>query len=283
MGGQILSACKNNWHSTVSNIQHKWISKKQSMVEIELPEDIVCASSNQYFYNVSVLKWVPAKDLIAGESLLNIDGKPVLIQRVNQFVDQLEFDSIEVAKFHNYFVSKNCVLVHNEVCTVGIALTWAFGSGAIEYVGAQLTFFVAGLIGAKLFKGSDNKYDIKPEINVDGWNNKGSGYEPDDDNDDETSGSADLGIDVDDVLFGAKRGNRTNGPSKIFEKKGNFSDAQRDFNKLKPTNVKNIDNWKVGTLKDGRVVNVRSWSKDGRPTLEVRRGNRSIKVRYGAK
>ena len=284
VGDPILSACKNNWHATAGQIQHRRACKQQFVIAIELPEDIIYASQTQYFYNLSLSKWVPAQDLAVGDLLLNIDGKAVVIKQVCQITTNSRIDSIEIAKFHNYFVSKHCVLVHNEPISIGIGLTWAFGSGAIEYLGAHATVFIAGLIGVKLFKGSDNKYDAKPEINVEGWNNRGPGHEPDnDDDEDEGSGTSDIGIGVDDILAGAKRGDKTKGPSKIFEKRGDFSDAQRDFNKLKPSNVKKIDKGLVGTLKDGRVVNVRNDSSDTRPTLEIRRGKKSIKVRYGTK
>ena len=37
----------------------------------------------------------------------------------------------------------------------------------------------------------------------------------------------------------------------------------------------------TGELHDGRKVNVRDQSSDGRPTLEVQEGKNQIKVRYG--
>ena len=37
----------------------------------------------------------------------------------------------------------------------------------------------------------------------------------------------------------------------------------------------------TGELPDGRKVNVRDHSSDGRPTLEVQEGKNRIKVRYG--
>lgn len=284
-GDSVLSACKNNWHSVGSKIGHKLVSQQLSMVEINLPEDTVYASKNHYFYNASLLKWVRAQDLTSGDSLLSVDGKLVPVQSTAEATGEVETVSIEVDTFHNYFVSKHSVLVHNEAFTIGIAITWAFGSGAIEYVGAQVTVLVAGLIGAKLFKGSDNKYDVKPEINVDGWNNQGPGHEPDsDDDDDDDDDLADrINAQLAEILSEANRGKKTNGPSKIFEKKGGFADAQKDFNRLKLSNVRNIDKGKIGILKDGRKVNVRNWSRDGRPTLEISKGKKRIKIRYGKK
>ncbi|MCR6111023.1 septum formation inhibitor Maf [Bacillus sp. A301a_S52] len=47
------------------------------------------------------------------------------------------------------------------------------------------------------------------------------------------------------------------------------------------TNVPTIPNGIVGTLPDGRTVNVRNNCSDGRPTLEIFDGKNSIKIRYG--
>lgn len=45
-------------------------------------------------------------------------------------------------------------------------------------------------------------------------------------------------------------------------------------------NVRDIPGGKVGTLPDGRTVNVRTKSSDGRPTLEIYDGKNSTKIRY---
>ena len=45
-------------------------------------------------------------------------------------------------------------------------------------------------------------------------------------------------------------------------------------------NVKEIPGGKVGKLPDGRTVNVRKLSTDGRPTLEINYGKKSTKIRY---
>lgn len=46
------------------------------------------------------------------------------------------------------------------------------------------------------------------------------------------------------------------------------------------SDVKDIPGGKVGKLPDGRTVNVRNKSSDGRPTLEIYDGKKSIKIRY---
>ena len=53
-----------------------------------------------------------------------------------------------------------------------------------------------------------------------------------------------------------------------------------DFNSMGVQNVRDIPGGKVGTLPDGRTVNVRTKSSDGRPTLEIYDGKNSTKIRY---
>jgi hypothetical protein len=53
------------------------------------------------------------------------------------------------------------------------------------------------------------------------------------------------------------------------------------------TDIKDASNGekivKIGKLPDGRIVTVRNKSIDGRPTLEIFDGTKSIKIRYGTK
>ncbi|WP_275472452.1 RHS repeat-associated core domain-containing protein, partial [Pseudomonas citronellolis] len=80
---------------------------------------------------------------------------------------------------------------------------------------------------------------------------------------------------------GATPGEKTRGPSDIWEKPGDFDTANDDFDNLNPSNVQDIPVGRRGTLPDGRTVVVRPDSKDGRPTIEIQDGRERIKIRYG--
>jgi len=73
---------------------------------------------------------------------------------------------------------------------------------------------------------------------------------------------------VDEILEGANPGRATKGKATQYEKTGGFDQALDDFNSMGVTDVKDIPGGKVGKLPDGRTVNVRNKSSDGRPTLE---------------
>ena len=77
---------------------------------------------------------------------------------------------------------------------------------------------------------------------------------------------------------------KTKGRSSIFQKPGGYDDAVKDFNGLNPTNVRPLPKGGLtGILPDGRNVNVRPTSSDGRPTVEVQDKKKSTKTRYGDK
>ena len=88
------------------------------------------------------------------------------------------------------------------------------------------------------------------------------------------------------VLEGAIKGRKTKGQIKQYEKSGGYEQAEKDFDSLELEKGSVRDRTdpegkiKTGTLRDGRKVNVREKSTDGRPTLEIQSGNKRIKIRY---
>jgi RHS repeat-associated protein len=92
------------------------------------------------------------------------------------------------------------------------------------------------------------------------------------------------GSKVEPPVPGATQGEKTGGGTRTWEKPGGFDEANKDFDKMNPSNVDDKGNdVRVGTLEDGRRVIVRPDSSDGRPTIEIQRpdGKRAgDKIRY---
>ena len=93
---------------------------------------------------------------------------------------------------------------------------------------------------------------------------------------------------IDNILKDTQKGKETTGRATQYEKSGNFNTAKQDFNSLQPKNVKTENNRTItGELPDGKRVNVRNDSRDGRPTLEIQnpkgQTKKQIKIRYGSK
>ncbi|RJP74810.1 MAG: RHS repeat-associated core domain-containing protein, partial [Desulfobacteraceae bacterium] len=77
-------------------------------------------------------------------------------------------------------------------------------------------------------------------------------------------------------------GRSTKGRTDQRTKPGDIETANGDFDRLNPTDVKDIPyGGRRGILPDGRKINVRPNSSDGRPTIEIQNGKRRIKIRYG--
>ncbi|WP_334187454.1 hypothetical protein [Noviherbaspirillum sp.] len=82
-------------------------------------------------------------------------------------------------------------------------------------------------------------------------------------------------------IANATLGPKTRGFSTVWEKTGGMAQADRDFDKFKPKNVRERENgMRTGVLSDGRKIIVRRDSTDGRPTLEFQDGDKRDKVRY---
>jgi hypothetical protein len=92
---------------------------------------------------------------------------------------------------------------------------------------------------------------------------------------------------IENILKDTIPGRETSGKSKQYIKNGCYEDAIKDFESLGPSNIRKMQGKEgmVGTLPDGRTINVRIGSTDKRPTLEILPGKdsrRIIKIRYGA-
>jgi len=104
------------------------------------------------------------------------------------------------------------------------------------------------------------------------------GWEPQDEENARNSQKQD--ITVEDLTSTSSKGKETTGRSKLFERTGGSNAANKEFDALSPTEIKEIPGGRVGKLPDGRTVIVRERSTDGRPTLEIQSGKNRIKFRY---
>lgn len=84
---------------------------------------------------------------------------------------------------------------------------------------------------------------------------------------------------IDNVLKDTQPGRKTKGRTIQYVKKGGFERANKDFDSLGLRNIRNIDGGRLGQLRDGTYVNVRSYSSYQEPTLEIRYP-KPIKIRY---
>lgn len=111
---------------------------------IYIEDECISISIEQQMYDVQLQKWITIVDSKKNTSLLRYNFRSCCIKKI-EWVDELtEVYCLTIADHHNFFVSKAEVCVHNFPQIV-IGLAWAFGGGAIEWLGASLG--IAGLGG----------------------------------------------------------------------------------------------------------------------------------------
>lgn len=112
------------------------------------------------------------------------------------------------------------------------------------------------------------------------WDADDGSYDPSKSREENARNSEKQNITVEDLTSTSSKGNETTGRSKLFERTGGSNAANKEFDALSPTEIKDIPGGRVGKLPDGRMVIVRERSTDGRPTLEIQSGKNRIKFRY---
>ncbi len=74
-------------------------------------EEIETTSGHPFYVNGK--GWTKASELHVGDSLETFSGKSAIVENVVVVCESTAVYNFEVADLHNYYVSENCVLVHN--------------------------------------------------------------------------------------------------------------------------------------------------------------------------
>ena len=140
---------------------------------------------------------------------------------------------------------------------------------------------------ADAIQSAANRGDFDGAKNILAQSQATGGAMPPDDGDGKNNSKRDKETEkkIDNILKDTKKGEKTSGKARQYEKSGDFETAKQDFYSLNPKNVKSRGENKItGELPDGRQVNVRIESSDNRPTLEIQNTrNNFTKIRYGSK
>jgi hypothetical protein len=240
----------------------------------------------QLFYRVDDHQWVAAYMLRIGDLLLCNGGRTVEIASVALIEKRLTVYTLEIKDTHTFLVTEHGIVVHNMLVPVATAIGLGipavnFGCGGASLgailgpVGIAGGIVIGGAIGYLVhacMKGATAQYELSFNPGAIIRFMKANAYK------------ADLKS-VEDILEGTSPGRETAGKAKQYIKKGGYSEAISDFESLGAEKVKDMvgKEGKIGVLPDGRSINVRVESHDGRPTLEVQpigKKGKVIKIRY---
>jgi|GEM_PF-5067683 len=316
VGDTIACYDAKNQKQSYSKITYVDRIQIEKHIQITINNQIIKVASDHQFYIKDSEAWITAKDLENHPELINlVDPNIKEVKEVNEKLDVLR---ICVDSNHNFYITDHNILVHNYIPIVfeGLIL-WEIGEGITftwAILGPTIIAAVTGLIYGVVNKGTGSEHH-GPELNRlenscknptkpaqeisfqanqanNNQNNQNSQKVSNDSGTPQPSKDPENKENkktVEDVLRDTTPGKETRGKSEQFEKPGDYDEAIKDFESLKPSNVRDISKGdklgKAGDLPDGRSVNVRNNSKDSRPTLEVinLQNMQRIKVRYGSK
>jgi hypothetical protein len=238
----------------------------------------------QLFYRVKDHVWVAAFKLKAGDKLLCAGNKMIEILDIELRHENLKVYTLEIKGTHTFLVTPHNIVAHNMLlpcgAIAGLAIPLDIGCGAsvgsvFGPIGICAGVVVSGIVGYIVnacIKDRVIEYGIsfKPE--------KTSKPQ-------QIDNLYHFAKSVEDILKNTVPGNKTKGQARQYIKNGGYPAAVKDFEDLGPTNIRKIPGKEgiMGTLPDGREVNVRVESTDERPTLEIMMpggDGKRIKIRY---
>ncbi|MFW5438874.1 hypothetical protein ACNPIS_31455, partial [Paenibacillus apiarius] len=206
------------------------------------------------------------------DKLVDLDDQEVPIEDIDVKKERITVYNFRVQGIHNYFVTDLKIWTHNcggrDGALSGGRMSSSISAPRVGGGGgySRPANVGRGPAGAKIEIPKNAEQFYKSVLDKGLKSNKGM--------------SKFITKTVDDLIAESTPGRATKGRATQLEKPGGFEKAVDDFNALNLSNVKNIPGGKTGVLPDGRKVNVRTDSSDGRPTLEIQDGKNATKFRY---
>jgi len=136
--GDLVVCCDNNHTYVEKVITHTTAYKARDCMCICIDGATIVTSRYHNFYIFDQKIWKMAQDLKEGDLLVGRSGIGMPIQKITTIVQDVDLYDIAVKDCHNFLVSKNNILVHNFFPAIAVALHWAVGMGAAEYMGVTL-------------------------------------------------------------------------------------------------------------------------------------------------
>jgi hypothetical protein len=173
--------CDDNWafaEQSVIAINQKQVTH---YIKIIIGNESICATINQKFYIPKKQAWFEAQTIIPGDMLLSNHLTLVKVDNVINVNEEANVYSITVDGYHNYCVSSLDIHVHNFIPAIALGISWAFGSGAVEFTGATLAVVGTAMALTLSRKNNKQKIEISIEPNIgEPCNNNGPSEDPND-------------------------------------------------------------------------------------------------------
>ena len=120
VGDYVWASNPDTGETDLKKVVQTFINDSYELVHIFADNEEIIATSEHPFY-VPNQGWVIAKNLRAGDILVTVNGKYVIVEKIQHEIleNPVKVYNFEVADFHTYFVSDCAVLVHNTCKKIG--------------------------------------------------------------------------------------------------------------------------------------------------------------------
>lgn len=138
-------------------ITHRVVYTAHNCIALIINQKQIVTARDQRFYVSHEKKWKKASQLQVGDVLFESDDRIVAVEDVCILDDPVDLYDISVKDYHNFLVLTDDIVVHNFV-PFFLGLSWAFGLGSVEFMGASVGgAFLGGILGFKLHKNKQTK------------------------------------------------------------------------------------------------------------------------------
>jgi hypothetical protein len=129
----------------ITQVTKKWTV---TLVELCLGEVYLYAAPDHLFYLPQEHTWLATKNIKPEQVLLKACSGPALVTHIREIEQESEVFDLTIADHHNFCVSYQDILVHNEAWSIGLGLSWTFGGpvGGIAFAGVTGSIALGGVI-----------------------------------------------------------------------------------------------------------------------------------------
>ncbi|MDL2262919.1 hypothetical protein LJC11_05405 [Bacteroidales bacterium OttesenSCG-928-I21] len=113
VGDSVYSYDLENNMVISSIVTKTYVSESDSIYKLKIGKEEILVTNEHPFY-VGDKGWIKVKDLEIGDELLSADKERITLESKEIIIWKSKVYNFEVDGFHNYFITKNKVLVHNK-------------------------------------------------------------------------------------------------------------------------------------------------------------------------
>ncbi|MCR1795716.1 polymorphic toxin-type HINT domain-containing protein, partial [Leptospira sp. id769339] len=113
IGDEVFAFDEESEQKVIRKVTETFLNETTTILKITNSKGEVIETTWNHPFYITAGMWVKAKDLMAGDEFLTIDGKEIKVASVQESIREEKVYNLEVEDAHTYYVSESGVLVHN--------------------------------------------------------------------------------------------------------------------------------------------------------------------------